>query len=139
MFSIDTYHALDIMVFLALNYEKRTACFPDISRYCSVHEQKSKDILDRLEDEGLVRHCGNGEGYSLSKAPYNISLSDIILPLEPSVFADYTGKSGNRLPSDKAGMLYRKFRPFQQTMERKLKRCRLSEWALMDNSTLFRL
>lgn len=137
MFSISTFYALEIMAFLALNYGERSVSTEEAAGYCFMHAKLSEEILDELKCKGLVSQTSGKENtYFLSKPPYDIRLSDIIVPLEATLFMNYMGEQEKILPSNKARMLYQKFRPFQHIMEKKLRRCRLSEWVLMDHHSI---
>ena len=138
MFAMSTYYALDIMIFLSLRYGKRNVTRKEITSFCKIPAATSKVLLDKLERIGLIHvfHEKESACYSLVKPPYDIRLSEIICQLEATLFTDYIGKDREKLPGDKAQLLYQKFRPLQYMMEKKLKRCRLSEWTVMHESNL---
>lgn len=141
MFAMSTYYALDIMIFLSLSYGKRNVTQKEITSFCTIPARTSKALLDKLKKMGLIHEFHEKESacYSLVKPPYDIRLSEIIFQLETTLFTDYIGKDREKLPGNQAQLLYQKFRPFQYTMEKKLKRCRLSEWAVMYESNLYSL
>lgn len=139
MFAMSTYYALDIMIFMSLSYGKRNVTRKEITSFCKIPAGTSKALLDKLEKMGLIHEFHEKETicYSLVKPPYDIRLSEIIFQLEATLFTDYIGKDREKLPGDKAQLLYQKFRPLQYMMEKKLKRCRLSEWTVMHESNLY--
>ncbi len=139
MFAMSTYHVLNIMIFLSLNYDKKSVNLKEIAAFCMLPVKVTNSLLDKLQKHGLILILEeNGEKrYLLLKSPYDTRLAEIIFPLEPVLFTDYLGKDKERLPGIQAQLLYQKFRPFQYTMEKKLKRCRLSEWAVMRGCDLY--
>lgn len=139
MFAMSTYHVLNIMIFLSLNYDKKSVNLKEIAAFCTLSVKATNSLLDKLQKNELILALEvNGENrYSLFKPPYDTRLAEIIFPLEPVLFTDYLGKDKKRLPGIQAQLFYQKFRPFQYTMEKKLKRCRLSEWAVMRGCDLY--
>lgn len=127
------------MIFLSLNYGKKKVGSKEIAAFCTLPVEAADTLLGRLEGINLVcKSCENEEAlYSLTKPPYDTRLAEIIFPMEPTLFTDYLGKDKELLPGKKARLLYQKFRPFQYTIEKKMKRCRLSEWTAMHESDLY--
>lgn len=139
MFAMSTYHVLNIMIFLSLNYEKKKVTSKEIAAFCTIPVKMVNNLLPILQEINLVlKSDANGENcYSLIRPPYDTRLADIVFPLEPVLFTDYLGKDKEQLPGNQAWLFYQKFRPFQYTIEKKLKRCRLSEWVVMRESDLY--
>ena len=139
MFAMSTYHVLNIMIFLSLNHGKKKVSSKEIATFCTISVKAVNDLLTKLQKMNLILESdGDGENlYSLTKPPYDTRLAEIIFPLEPILFTDYLGKNKELLPGNQACLFYQKFRPFQYTIEKKLKRCRLSEWTVMNESDLY--
>lgn len=79
MFAMSTYHVLNIMIFLSLNYDKKSVSLKEITAFCMLPVKIANSLLDKLQKHGLI--------------------------LEEN--------------------------------EKKLKRCRLSEWAVMRGCDLY--
>ena len=139
MFAMSTYHVLNIMIFLSLNYDKKKVTSKEIAAFCTIPVKMVNSLLPNLQKSNLILKSEvNGENcYSLVRPPYDTRLSDIVFPLEPALFTDYLGKNKEQLPGHQAWLFYQKFRPFQYTIEKKLKRCRLSEWTVMCENDLY--
>lgn len=139
MFAISTYHALNIMIFLSFNYEKKEVTSKEIAAFCSIPVKAVNTLLAKLQKANLILKSDEDETnrYSLVRPPYDMRLAEIIFPMEPSLFTDYLGKDLDLLPGKQAQLLYRKFRSSQYVIEKKMRRCRLSEWAMMDESDLY--
>lgn len=139
MFAMSTYHVLNIMIFLSLNYEKKKVTPKEIATFCNISVRMVNSLLANLQKTNLILRSNVNEEtcYSLAKPPYDTRLAEIVFPLEPVLFTDYLGKNKEQLPGNQAWLFYQKFRPFQYTIEKKLKRCRLSEWTVMHESNLY--
>lgn len=138
MFAMSTYHALNIMIFLSLNYDRRKVGSKEIAAFCALPIKTVNTLLSKLQKADLTLRSNEGKEtlYSLTKPPYDTRLAEIIFPLESVLFTEYLGKDRERLPGEQARLFYQKFRPFQYTIGKKLKRCRLSDWVVMRESDL---
>lgn len=127
------------MIFLSLNYDKKKVCSKEIAAFCALPVKSVTALLGRLQRTGLVPKFNEDEEalYFLGKPPYDTRLAEIIFPVEPILFTEYIGKERGRLPGNQARPFYQRFRPFQYTMEKKLKRCQLSDWVVMQESDLY--
>lgn len=136
MFTSETYCTLNIMVFLSHNYGKEAISIDSISDYCHAGPQTVKKQLRKMEDLKLVTHTSKAPGsFSLAKAPHDIRLCEIIMPLEPSIFSEK--EHINNLTSGQSLLFYHKFRPIQDVIYTKLRRCRLSDWMTMTARSLY--
>lgn len=137
MFTSNTYRVLNMMVLLSHYYGKEAVSIDRMVSFCLVDAETVTSLLCNLEELGLVKSSETHDAFSLTKSPRDIRLYDFIKPFEPSVFS---GKEavGDGVPAGKRSELfYRKFSVIQEVIEKKLRRCRLSDWSTVDESTIY--
>ncbi|MCL5986328.1 MAG: Rrf2 family transcriptional regulator [Actinobacteria bacterium] len=82
-FSIKSEYALRAMVELAINYARGSIQISEIAQRQNIPERYLEQILLLLKRAGLIESArGARGGYSLSKLPRDVSLSQIVVTTE---------------------------------------------------------
>lgn len=139
MFSNETYHALNIMLFLSCNHGKKCIPAASIARFAGIGTAETERLTAKLAELGLINRSAEcPDSFELARISTDIRLSDIIIPLESDLFSTAKMLSGI-LGAGQSELLYKKFRPIQEVIETKLKRCRLSDWVSMNKGILYQM
>ncbi len=96
--STKTRYGARALLELASSYEKQLLPVSVIAKHQNISEKYLQNILLLLIDAGIVKSArGKNGGFSLSRAPSEITLSQVVKVLEEDggCFVDCSGKSGN--------------------------------------------
>ena len=74
------------MLTLAIRYDEGPVCASDIAQHQEISQKYLENLLASLKSAGLVlAERGKKGGYSLARPPAEITLFDILVPLEDSL------------------------------------------------------
>lgn len=89
-------YAVTAMLDLALHYGGKPICLADIAQRQEISLSYLEQLFARLRKKGLVKSTrGPGGGYSLSRAPSEIAVVDVITSVDEKVDTTRCGGQGN--------------------------------------------